>query len=163
LAFGIDTGDQIPERHTAAGSNILQPLAADEAQPLLPLVARTLSPTFAFKSTPERIKNLPSVRELYARTLVEAGAITQEETDREAAEAYQRLVDIQQSFKSSMARPSPKEHSVRLSGPGQEVDTALAPEFLVALNDQLLSWPRGFTVNSKLRKQLERRRAALGQ
>jgi 2-oxoglutarate dehydrogenase E1 component len=109
----------------------------------------------------ERIKNLPSVRELYARTLVEAGAITQEEADREAAEAYQRLVDIQQSFKSSMARPSPKEHSVRLSGPGQEVDTALAPEFLVALNDQLLSWPEGFTVNSKLRKQLERRRAAL--
>ena len=26
LAFGIDTGDQIPERHTAAGSDILQPL-----------------------------------------------------------------------------------------------------------------------------------------
>ncbi len=110
----------------------------------------------------ERIKNLPSVRELYARALVQAGVITQEDADREAAEAYQRLVDIQQSFKSSMARPSPQEHSVRLSGPGQEVDTALAPEFLVALNDQLLSWPEGFTVNSKLRKQLERRRAALG-
>ena len=42
------------------------------------------------------------------------------------------------------------------------MDTALAAEFLVALNEQLLSWPEGFTVHPKLRKQLERRRAALG-
>jgi 2-oxoglutarate decarboxylase len=110
----------------------------------------------------ERIKNLPSVRELYARALVEAGVITQEEADREAAQAYQRLVDIQQNFKASMARAGSQEHPVRLSGPGQEVDTALTPEFLVALNDQLHSWPEGFTVHPKLRKQLERRRAAMG-
>ena len=42
------------------------------------------------------------------------------------------------------------------------MDTALAAEFLVALNEQLLTWPEGFTVHPKLRKQLERRRAALG-
>jgi 2-oxoglutarate dehydrogenase E1 component len=42
------------------------------------------------------------------------------------------------------------------------VDTALSPEFLRALNDQLHSWPEGFSVHPKLRKQLERRRAALG-
>src|SRR5207248_7211612 len=44
----------------------------------------------------------------------------------------------------------------------QEVETALSAEFLTALNDQLLSWPEGFTVHPKLRKQLERRRAAFG-
>ena len=42
------------------------------------------------------------------------------------------------------------------------MDTALAGEFLVALNEQLLSRPEGFTVHPKLRKQLERRRAAMG-
>ncbi|HET6837887.1 MAG TPA: multifunctional oxoglutarate decarboxylase/oxoglutarate dehydrogenase thiamine pyrophosphate-binding subunit/dihydrolipoyllysine-residue succinyltransferase subunit, partial [Gemmatimonadales bacterium] len=110
----------------------------------------------------ERIKALPSVRETYARYLVQAGMVTQEETEQGASQAYQRLVDIQQAFKASMARSAPQERSVRLSGPGQEVDTALSPEFLKALNDQLHSWPEGFKVHPKLQKQLERRRTALG-
>ena len=110
----------------------------------------------------ERIKALPTTRERYARELVEAGVLTQEEADRQAADAYQRLVDIQQGFKASMSRGTPNEQPHKLAGPGLEVDTALAPEFLVALNEQLLSWPEGFTVHPKLRRQLERRRAALG-
>ena len=110
----------------------------------------------------ERIKNLPSVREHYAGYLIESGAITEEEAAAEAEQAYQRLVDIQQAFKSSMARTPTQERQVRLSGAGQEVDTALAPEFLTALNDQLHSWPEGFAVHPKLRKQLERRRLAFG-
>jgi 2-oxoglutarate decarboxylase len=110
----------------------------------------------------DRIKNQPSVREIYARALVQASVISQEDADREAEQAYQRLVDIQQAFKASMGRIANQERPVRLSGPGQEVETALAPEFLRALNDQLHSWPNGFNVHPKLRKQLERRRAALG-
>jgi len=110
----------------------------------------------------ERIKALPTTRERYARQLVEAGVLTQEEADRQATDAYQRLVDIQQGFKASMSRGTPNEQPHKLAGPGLEVDTALAPEFLVALNEQLLSWPDGFTVHPKLRRQLERRRAALG-
>ncbi|MEP7227282.1 MAG: multifunctional oxoglutarate decarboxylase/oxoglutarate dehydrogenase thiamine pyrophosphate-binding subunit/dihydrolipoyllysine-residue succinyltransferase subunit, partial [Gemmatimonadales bacterium] len=109
----------------------------------------------------ERIKDLPSVRELYARSLIEAGVISQEEADREGAQAYQRLFDIQQAFKASMGKIASQEHPVRLSGPGQEVDTALAPEFLTALNEQLHSWPEGFAVHPKLQKQLEKRRSAL--
>jgi 2-oxoglutarate decarboxylase len=110
----------------------------------------------------ERIKNLPPVREIYARTLIEAGVLTAEESEKQATEAYQRLVDIQQGFKASMSKVVTAEHQTKLTGPGQEVETALAPEFLVALNAQLLTWPEGFTVHPKLRKQLERRRAALG-
>jgi 2-oxoglutarate dehydrogenase E1 component len=110
----------------------------------------------------ERIKNLPSVRELYARSLIEARVISQEEADQEAAQGYQRLLDIQQAFKASMGRIASQEHPVRLSGPGQEVGTALAPEFLAALNEQLHSWPQGFAVHPKLQKQLEKRRSALG-
>ncbi len=101
------------------------------------------------------------MRERYARALIEAGIITEEESAREAEQAYQRLVDIQQAFKASMSLPVTKEREVRLSGAGQEVETALAPEFITSLNEQLLTWPEGFTVHPKLRKQLERRRAAL--
>jgi 2-oxoglutarate dehydrogenase E1 component len=109
----------------------------------------------------ERIKNLPTVRERYAQSLIERGSISQEEADRQAAQAYQRLIDIQQSFKASMGKVVSQEHRVRLSGPGQEVETALTPEFLTALNEQLHSWPEGFAVHPKLQKQLEKRRSAL--
>jgi len=60
-----------------------------------------------------------------------------------------------------MAKAAPQERTVRLSGPGQDVDTALTREFLIALNDQLHNWPENFALNPKLRRQLERRRAAL--
>ncbi len=111
----------------------------------------------------ERIRALPPVRERYARALIEAGVITEEEGAREAEQAYQRLVDIQQAFRASMSLPVTKEREVRLGGAGQEVETALAPEFITSLNEQLLTWPEGFTVHPKLRKQLERRRAALSE
>jgi len=111
----------------------------------------------------ERIRALPTVRDRYARTLIEAGVITQEEGDQEAEQAYQRLVDIQQAFRASTGRTVGKEREVRLGGAGQEVETALAPEFITSLNEQLLSWPEGFSVHPKLRKQLERRRAALSE
>jgi len=38
----------------------------------------------------------------------------------------------------------------------------VAPETLTALNEQLLTWPPNFAVNPKLKKQLERRRLAVG-
>jgi multifunctional 2-oxoglutarate metabolism enzyme len=110
----------------------------------------------------ERIKSLPTVRDLYARGLVGASVLTQAEADAQAASAYQRLVDIQQGFKGNMSKVRTAEHPHKLAGAGQEVDTALTPEFITALNEQLLTWPEGFTVHPKLRKQLERRRAALG-
>jgi 2-oxoglutarate dehydrogenase E1 component len=72
-------------------------------------------------------------------------------------------VGVQQAFKASMGRSVTKEREVRLSGAGQEVETSLAPEFIRSLNEQLLSWPEGFTVHPKLGKQLERRRAALAE
>jgi len=44
-----------------------------------------------------------------------------------------------------------------------EPDTRVAPQLLSSLNEQLLAVPAGFTINPKLQKQLERRRAALTQ
>ena len=75
----------------------------------------------------ERIKNLPPVRERYAGALVAAGVITKEDADRQAAEAYQRLVDIQQAFKASMGPESRRQGAaqVLVGGAGQDVETAL--------------------------------------
>ncbi|HXE59004.1 MAG TPA: multifunctional oxoglutarate decarboxylase/oxoglutarate dehydrogenase thiamine pyrophosphate-binding subunit/dihydrolipoyllysine-residue succinyltransferase subunit, partial [Gemmatimonadales bacterium] len=108
-----------------------------------------------------RIREHPTVRERYARTLAAEGLVTPEEAERQASEAYQRLVDIQQAFKASTGKLGSAEPPQVQLGPGQDVITAVPAELLRALNEQLLALPDGFTVNPKLGKQLERRRGAL--
>jgi 2-oxoglutarate dehydrogenase E1 component len=104
-----------------------------------------------------RIRDLPTVRTQYASALVQAGVVSQADADAEAEEAYQRLVSVQQALKAAASVPvqDPPASTRVTSG---AIETALAKEFLVALNEQLFSWPDGFTVNPKLAKQLERRR-----
>ena len=47
--------------------------------------------------------------------------------------------------------------------PPQIIETAVRAEQLVALNEQLLAWPTGFSAHPRLAKQLERRRDAMGE
>jgi 2-oxoglutarate dehydrogenase E1 component len=103
-----------------------------------------------------RIRDLPTVRAQYASALIQAGVVSQADADAEAEQAYQRLVGIQQAMKA--APPPHPEASEPTGAPSSAVGTALPKDFLVALNEQLFSWPEGFTVNPKLAKQLERRR-----
>jgi 2-oxoglutarate dehydrogenase E1 component len=111
----------------------------------------------------ERIRNLPTVREQYAALLSKRGVIPAAETEAEYAAAYQRLLDIQQAFKSSMGKAAMQEPPKVIDrSSGVEPETAVQTELLKSLNEQLLSWPAGFTVNPKLLKLLERRRTVLG-
>jgi 2-oxoglutarate decarboxylase len=111
----------------------------------------------------ERIRNLPTVREQYATLLAGRGVMTSGETDELYAAGYQRLVDIQQAFKGSMGKATPQEPAkLPDRSSGIEPETAVQGEMLRALNDQLLTWPEGFSVNPKLIKQLERRRTVFG-
>ena len=111
----------------------------------------------------ERIKDHPTAREVYARRLAHDGVLPESEASTEAAAAYQRLVEVQQAFKNSLGRVAPAAEAAKPDRRiGPEVDTGVPVELLRALNDQLLTWPAGFTVNAKLKKQLERRRQVLG-
>jgi len=117
-------------------------------------------PTYTQPLMYQRIKDLPPVRVRYAEQLALEGVITPEEAEKQFEEAYQRLAEAQQRFRASLGKagvPEPK----RQPGPGHDVVTAVAAETLTALNEQLLTWPEGFTVNPKLLRQLERRRAAV--
>jgi 2-oxoglutarate dehydrogenase E1 component len=105
-----------------------------------------------------RIKDLPTVRTQYASVLVQAGVVSQADADSQEEQAYQRLVDIQQAMKEAPGVPQ-QEPPASTRGTARPVETALAQESLLALNEQLFSWPDGFTVNAKLAKQLARRRA----
>lgn len=120
-------------------------------------------PTYTQPRMYERIKALPTARQQYAALLARRGVATESESEQLYTAGYQRLTEIQQAFKASMAKPlahKPAPPAERSSG--VEPETALPVETLQALNQQLLTWPDGFAVNQKLRKQFERRRAALG-
>ena len=109
----------------------------------------------------ERIKSHPTVREGYGRTLVAEGVLTAEEVEQRYAAAYQHLVDQQHGFKASQSQPKPAE-SAPTKLVFEDPDTAVKAETLNALNDQLLTYPEAFTVHPKLKRQLERRRTAMG-
>ncbi|HWA17335.1 MAG TPA: multifunctional oxoglutarate decarboxylase/oxoglutarate dehydrogenase thiamine pyrophosphate-binding subunit/dihydrolipoyllysine-residue succinyltransferase subunit [Gemmatimonadales bacterium] len=110
----------------------------------------------------ERIRALPTVREQYAALLNQRGVSDAAATEQQYTSGYQKLVDIQQSFKASTGRATPQEPKPSDRSSGVEPETAVTGELLTALNDQLLTWPEGFKVNPKLLKQLERRRNVMG-
>jgi multifunctional 2-oxoglutarate metabolism enzyme len=120
-------------------------------------------PSYTQPQMYERIKQLQTVREQYAALLIRRGTLSEAEAANLFDAGYQRLVDIQQAFKASVGKAMAQEH---VKSPdrssGVDPDTAVPNDLLKALNDQLLTWPEGFTVNPKLSKQLERRRATLG-
>jgi 2-oxoglutarate dehydrogenase E1 component len=120
-------------------------------------------PSYTQPQMYERIRGLPTVREQYAALLARRGVLNAAEAEATWQASYQRLVDIQQAFKSSMGKSAAQEPAKPPDrSSGIEPETAVQAELLRALNEQLLSWPEGFSVNPKLLKQLERRRAVLG-
>jgi 2-oxoglutarate dehydrogenase E1 component len=112
----------------------------------------------------ERIKQTPTVRQRYADQLAREGAVDAAAATAEAEQTYQRLSDIQQSLKTNLREAGAGEEPQRISGAlssPAEPETAVSTSLLTTLNEQLLQVPAGFTVVPKLKKQLERRRAAL--
>jgi 2-oxoglutarate dehydrogenase E1 component len=111
----------------------------------------------------EQIARHPTVRQLYAAQLVEAGVVTEEEAN-ELFEAVQReLRGAHERLRTSFGEHAPalaREERVPRAAPEAPV-TAVAAERLLALNEQLLELPEGFTPNEKLARQLERRRTAI--
>ncbi|HET8633826.1 MAG TPA: multifunctional oxoglutarate decarboxylase/oxoglutarate dehydrogenase thiamine pyrophosphate-binding subunit/dihydrolipoyllysine-residue succinyltransferase subunit [Gemmatimonadales bacterium] len=111
----------------------------------------------------ERIKQLPTVRQKYAAQLVQEGLISEADATARYDAAYERLANAQQAFKGQAGSQQVAPETVERRGnPATRVDTAVPAATLMALNDALLTWPEGFAVNPKLARQLERRRATLG-
>ncbi|MGE0352007.1 MAG: multifunctional oxoglutarate decarboxylase/oxoglutarate dehydrogenase thiamine pyrophosphate-binding subunit/dihydrolipoyllysine-residue succinyltransferase subunit [Gemmatimonadales bacterium] len=108
-----------------------------------------------------RIKDHPTARAQYAAALVAQGIVTAGEAEASHEAAYQRLVEVQQSFKASGTPHTEPSRAPRVSG--MDIDTSVSEDQIRALNEQLLTWPEGFTVNPKLGRQLDRRRKALDE
>ena len=114
----------------------------------------------------ERIRNTLPVSQKYAARLAKMGVLDAAQAAADAEAAYQRLTDIQQALKARIGkggkgeRASEPQRIVPQAAP--EPDTGVAAELLKGLNEQLLAVPTGFTVNPKLKRQLDRRRETIG-
>jgi len=110
----------------------------------------------------ERIKEHPTVRELFAKQLVQAGKVADEYADQVWNQVYDRFVEVHTAFKAGMSKQAASPEPTRSDGPvSHDVDTSVAAETLAAINENLLTWPAEFSVLPKLKRQLERRRTAL--
>ncbi|HET9105393.1 MAG TPA: multifunctional oxoglutarate decarboxylase/oxoglutarate dehydrogenase thiamine pyrophosphate-binding subunit/dihydrolipoyllysine-residue succinyltransferase subunit, partial [Solirubrobacteraceae bacterium] len=111
------------------------------------------------------IKKHPSIRELFARQLVESGVVTEQESTEMTDAVWSELSDQHQLLKERIAAASDVEHATgeyQLDRtPSPEVKTAVAEDRLRVLGEELLTTPDGFNVHPKLIKQLEQRREAI--
>ena len=116
-----------------------------------------------------KIKAKKRVSELWAERLVEDGVLTQEEVEQQRQDVWDELTRLHQDLKQQIKAAEDAGTVEQATGeyqldrsPSPEVQTAVSPDRLRSLNDELLRVPDGFTVHPKLVKQLERRRQAVG-
>src|ERR1700730_9923715 len=109
----------------------------------------------------QRIREHPTVREIFAATLIADGLIRPEEVDAMAKNAYGRVADAHKRVKEHLAAElDDLTHEQVVEEPDDPMlRTAVSHRLLTALNEQLLTFPKHFTPNTKLVRQLERRRA----
>ena len=121
----------------------------------------TDEPAYTQPQMYELIKGHPPVRKLYADRLVADGVVTQEEAERMANEAYERVGEAHRELKESIgAPPDTGTHELDRTM-SREPRTTVAEDTLRSLADQLLRLPDGFELHRKLRPFLERRREAI--
>ncbi|HEU4354365.1 MAG TPA: thiamine pyrophosphate-dependent enzyme, partial [Actinomycetota bacterium] len=119
-------------------------------------------PAYTQPTVYERVRETPPVARKYATQLETAGVLPPGRVDADQESAYRRLADRQQTLKASLAKGVRGEEPQRVSRVmAVEPETAVPADVLAELNEELLAVPDGFTVNAKLKKQLDRRRETM--
>ena len=109
----------------------------------------------------ERIEQQVPVRESYASRLVADGVLREEEAVALLDRTLEELRDVHDALRTSFSDFEPQAETRTRTDTGAQVLTAVTAERLLELNEQLLRVPEGFDVNTKLARQLERRREAM--
>jgi 2-oxoglutarate dehydrogenase E1 component len=100
----------------------------------------------------------PTVREKYARLLIDRGEITQEQVD---AMVQARMTELENAYASIKPEQDvvPPVPAVPPSGAATKARTAVPLSLLQDLNRDLMQVPEGFAVHRKLERGRERRKA----
>ncbi len=118
-------------------------------------------PSFTQPVMYQKIATHPTVRQLWAKTLLERGVIDEGLANKLAREHIGHLESVLASLEpeSQLVEPRPAGPP---PGAARQAKTAVSVARLRELNQALLSVPEGFNVNRKLERARERRRRALG-
>ena len=111
----------------------------------------------------KKIREHPTVREIFAAQLVADGLIRPEQVEEQAKAMYARIAEAHKRVKENLAAElDDLTHEQVVEEPDDPMlRTAVSGRQLAALNEQLLTFPKHFTPNTKLIRQMERRRSAL--
>jgi 2-oxoglutarate dehydrogenase E1 component len=104
----------------------------------------------------QQIAEHPTVREEFAKRLVEEGVVTTEEASAYIDAVTSELKQAHEALKATFGTPAQSDGKIPYST-GDSVVTAVAADRLRTLNDELLHVPEHFAVHPKLKNQLERR------
>lgn len=103
----------------------------------------------------------PTVRTLWSDRLQENGIITAQEAEAFQSEVAERLREAQDRVRET-GEPEPEAEEEPMEEPATEVETGVAMEDLIRLNEASLARPQGFTVHPKLDRQLKKRLDGFG-
>ena len=120
-------------------------------------------PAFTQPQMYERIRSHPTVRELYARRLEEAGIVSRDEADAMEKDAFSLLEQAKREADGGVRLPD--EEEIKNGNGYHHVAKTPLPataEQLTAYNDELLTWPESFSPHPKLARTLQRRANTLG-
>ncbi len=111
----------------------------------------------------KKIRQHPTVREIFAAQLIADGLIRPEQVEEQAKAMYARIADAHKRVKENLAAElDDLTHEQVVEEPDDPMlRTAVSGRQLAALNEQLLTFPKHFTPNTKLIRQMERRKSAL--
>jgi 2-oxoglutarate dehydrogenase E1 component len=118
-------------------------------------------PAFTQPRMYEIIRQHPTVREIYARTLEQEGIVSHEEADTMVKEAMAVLEEARREADAGMQRVE-QEEPKGLNGRYDEAPPAVSAEQLTIFNNQILTWPENFSPNPKLARLLKRHAQTLG-
>jgi 2-oxoglutarate dehydrogenase E1 component len=117
-------------------------------------------PAFTQPTMYKAIADHPTPREVYGARLVRERVATEDEVKSLDQALTQRLQSLYQEMKKEGAADDTPERRAP-SAPTQPPETAVRAERLVALNEQLLSWPSTFKLHPTIQRTLPRRRDAI--
>ena len=117
-------------------------------------------PAFTQPLMYRKINAHPTVREIFASTLVKQGSVTQEAADGLVKQYFGVLEKTYESLKpdQDFVAPIPEQAP---AGAAAQAQTGVPVATLREINDALLAPPQGFTFHKKLERGRERRRAVL--
>ncbi|HXR31101.1 MAG TPA: multifunctional oxoglutarate decarboxylase/oxoglutarate dehydrogenase thiamine pyrophosphate-binding subunit/dihydrolipoyllysine-residue succinyltransferase subunit [Solirubrobacterales bacterium] len=128
----------------------------------------TDEPAYTQPQIAAKIKAHPPVSELYAKKLVEEGAIAEQEVETMSKQRHDEMSAALKDLRHKMELGDYEDPTVTTSTTGEldrsaspPVDTTVPAERLRELNQALIEVPESFTIHRKLRKPFSKRVEAL--